>query len=77
VFKVEVPGMKLQAYRADLVGVGKGRVEGADLVIIRVQQWDEETMAFSLSLEDAEELMVALAGLLVHEADQPQIIQSK
>jgi hypothetical protein len=74
---MEVQGMKVQAYRADLVGVGKGRVEGADLVIIRVQQWDEEEiMAFSLSLEDAGNLMDAIADLLVHEADQPQIIQS-
>ena len=69
--------MKFQAYRADLVGVGKGRVEGAELVIIKVRQWDEEeTMAFSLSLEDAGNLMGAIADLLVHEADQPLIIQS-
>jgi hypothetical protein len=74
---MEVPVMKLQAYRADLVGVGKGRVEGAELVIIKVQQWDEEEiMAFSLSLEDAGNLMGAIADLLVHAADQPLIIQS-
>ena len=31
-FLVEVPGMKLQAYQADLMGVGKGRVEGEDQI---------------------------------------------
>jgi hypothetical protein len=74
---VEAQDMRLQAYQADLMGVGKGRVEGEDQILLRFQQrGGEEARTYALSLEDARDLMGAIAGLLVHEADQSQIIQS-
>jgi hypothetical protein len=69
--------MKMQAYQAELMGVGKGRVEGKEQVILRLQQrGGEEARNYALSFEDASQLMVVLAGLLVEQEDHRAWIES-
>jgi hypothetical protein len=68
--------MKSKAYQADLMGVGTGVVEGEEQVILRFQQRaGGRVKNYSISWEDASQLAVVLARLVVEQADQRNRIE--
>jgi hypothetical protein len=69
--------VKNKAYQVDLMGVGTGVVEGEPEVILRFQQrGGGKVKNYSLSWEDATELAVVLARLVVEQAEQRNRIES-
>jgi hypothetical protein len=69
--------MKNKAYQVDLMGVGTGVVEGEQEVILRFQpRGGGKDRNYSLSWEDATELAVVLARLVVEQAEQRNRIES-